>query len=270
MYDAICKDVPGAAIPGGAEGLPEGSTFGLTDLALALNACMGIGPDGPATPPTPAQFSRLSKFLQITMIPPSFIGRDMGYATFALSDLVHDPRKLAGKIGAGNAFVDYGDPVINADIERVVPNPGAANRLASNYSPTGDTRGAKVVSIHTDKDGLVIVENESEYAKRVDPSKLTTAIVVEGEPTHCGFTPAETTASWESLRNWVAGAPQPTAASIQGLCRFIAANDPGLGGCRFDPAFVIPNIDGRIRPRRLRIPDQDDLGFRSNVTDDSD
>ena len=38
---------------------------------------------------------------------------------------------------------------------------------------------------------------------------------------------------------------KPTAASIQGTC----ARHRGMGACRIDPAFVVPDMDGRIRPR---------------------
>src|SRR5512143_518503 len=53
IYDAVCADVPGAAIPGGAEGLPLRASFTQTDLRLAVDACTGI-----LTPPavrTPGQ-----------------------------------------------------------------------------------------------------------------------------------------------------------------------------------------------------------------------
>jgi hypothetical protein len=105
-----------------------------------------------------------------------------------------------------------------------------------------------IVSLHTDKDGLVIVENEHEYAEVVPPANLTTAIVVEPTASHCGFSNAETLAAWESLRTWVEmGFPKPTPSGIQSLCQALA---PQVGGpCRIDPAFVVPDMDGRIRPR---------------------
>ncbi len=181
------------------------------------------------------------------MLPESFVLTDMGFATFAMSDLVHDFAKLKRKVGTGNANVIYGDPIVDAQIARVSPNVRAGPHLQANYTPTGDVRGAKIVSLHTDKDGLVIVENESEYASVVPAANLVTAVAVEPAPTHCTFSNAETAASWESLRGWVAGGPQPTAASIQALCLVLA---PTVGGpCRIDPAFVIPDMDGRIRPR---------------------
>lgn len=244
-YDAICASVPGAFIPGGAEGLPAGSTLTSTQVALAVHACFGIL----APPPlrTPAQQQRLAAFLSLTRLPESFVLTDMGYATFAMSDLVHDHRKLKGRIGVGNLNLFYDDPAVDTLIERVSAHPGAAHRLENSYTPTGLVGSTKIVSLHTDKDGLVIVENESEYASVVPASNLTTAVAVEAMPSHCGFSPAEVVAGWEALRGWVAGGPQPSAATLQGMCNALA---PTVGGpCRIDPGFVVPDMDGRIRPR---------------------
>jgi hypothetical protein len=66
-------------------------------------------------------------------------------------------------------------------------------------------------------------------------------------PSHCGFTQAELVAGWESLRGWVNGAPQPTAANIQATCEAISAQF--VGPCRIDPEFVVLDMDWRIRPR---------------------
>ena len=245
-YDALCSEVPGAALPGGAEGLPKGSPLTPADVGLAVNVCTGVG-----LPPalrTPEQTMRLERLLAEVKLPESFLLRDMVFATTVMSDLVHDRKKLRGKIGTGNAGVVYDDPEIDATIERVEPSRTGRRRLQRNFTPRGRIRGAKVVSLHTDKDGLVVVENESEYAAVVDPWRLTTAIVVEDIPSHCGFSPSEIVAGWESLRAWVSGAPQPTAASIQASCRFL---EPAFGGpCRIDPSFVIPDMDDRVPPRR--------------------
>lgn len=245
IYDAVCSAVPGAAIPGGAHGLPEGSSITAEQVALAAHQCTGILVPPPLR--TPAQQTRLTTILALTAVPENFFLRVLGFATFGLSDLVDDQGKLHGKIGTGNANVDYGHAEINESIARVTPDPGAHNRLENNYTPTGDVGGTKIVSLHTDKDGFVIVENESEYASRVPPGNFTTAVVVEAVPTHCEFTAAEVVASWESLRGWLAGGPQPTPATIQGTCLAVA---PIVGGaCRINPAFVIPDMDSRIRPR---------------------
>jgi hypothetical protein len=242
IYDAVCSDVPGAAIPGGAHGLPEDSTITPAQVAAAVNQCTGV-----LAPPalrTPEQQTRLARILSLTTLPENFLLTVMGFGTFGLRDVAD---KLNGKIGVGNACVDYGDDEINEAIERVSPNRGAEHRLEKNYTPTGDVGHVRIVSLHTDKDGLVVVENESDYASRVRHRKFTSAVVVEAVPTHCGFTPAEIVAGWESLRAWVAGLGQPTPASLQGACLLAA---PTVGGpCRIDPTFVIPDIDTRIRPR---------------------
>ena len=94
VYDAVCADIPGGAIPGGAEGLPPRASFTQTDLGRAVHACTGIM--APPAYRTPAQTERLKKILDTLLIPESFLLADMGYATFGMSDLVHDPRKLSG------------------------------------------------------------------------------------------------------------------------------------------------------------------------------
>jgi len=179
VYDAVCADVPTAFIPGGAEGLPAGSTRTVTDNVLSANECFGQ-----LVPPvfrTPSQAAHLATFLALTQIPENFINTDIGfYVTLGMSDLVHDPAKLNNRIGVTNIGVDYGDPAINAAIERVSPNPGAANRLSRNYTPDGDVGSTVHVALHTDKDGLVIVENESEYASVAPADKFSVAVAIEG------------------------------------------------------------------------------------------
>ena len=214
IYDAVCGDVPGAAIPSaGLPFLPDPS-FSPTALALAINACTGIPLPGlPEVPPTAEQAARLNKILAVTGLPENFLLTDMGFAVFGLADLIYDPRKLAGGMAFDNAHVDYGDAEINAAVERFVADQEARRQLLANYTPSGKVGDVKIVSLHTDQDGLVIVENESEYAAAVPPENLTVGIVVEDVPSHCDFTEAEVVAAWETLRGWVAGQPQPSRAA---------------------------------------------------------
>lgn len=253
VYDAICADVPGAGIPGGATGLPARFTeypFSQTDMALAINACFGL-----LTPPgavTPEQQARLGLFLDETDLPASFILTDMGFAVFALSDLIFDNRKLNGKQGMGNIGVQYDNAAIDAAIERVKTHPGGSNRHTRNYEPSGDVGDVKIVSTHTSGDGLVIVEQQQVYSDLVPASNLTVAVVNEAPlETHCGYSGAELIAGWEALRGWVAGSPKPTAASIQSICQGLAGPAyPDIDGpCRYDPDFVIDNMDVRVPPR---------------------
>lgn len=248
IYDAICADVPGAFIPGGGTGLPERFTesdFTEADMGAALQACFGLF--APPAFRTPDQAARLQLMLDETDLPENFIATDMGFAVFALSDLIFDPKKLKGKQGLGNVGVPYEDPDIDANIERVAVQPGAANRHKKNFTPKGKVGDVKIVSTHTSGDGLVIVEQQQPYRDSIDEENITVAVVNEAGNTHCGFTGAELAAGWESLRTWVATDQQPSVAEIQGTCQTI---EPIFGGpCRYDPGFVIPNMDDRVAPR---------------------
>ena len=107
------------------------STFTSTDTVLAANACFGH--DLPAEARSAGQQRRLDQFLAVTGIPQSFINTDIGFfTTFAMADMVHDPDKLGGRIGTGNRNVDYGDPFINAKIQRVGANAKNRRRLRDN------------------------------------------------------------------------------------------------------------------------------------------
>jgi hypothetical protein len=244
-YDLICSGVPGAAIEGGAKGLPKGSELGQSDVEAAVNACTGV--DLPKRQRSQQQKTNLAQLLELTQLPESFLQTVMGFATLAMADLTHDRGKLKGKQALGNEDVDYGDDQINDAIERVSPKRGPARKLARNFTPKGRVGDTRIISIHTDKDGLVIVENQSEYASVVPPENLTVAVAVEKQPSHCEFTFAEVVGSWETLRLWLDGAPQPQPDDLQDACQAIEVLFPGP--CRFDPDFVIPDMDGRIRPR---------------------
>ena len=252
LYDVICANTPGAAIPGGAMGLPAPGfpnySFGFAELVTAVNACMGVSL--PPASRTVQQSANLSQFLSVTKLPENFVLTDMGFALFGLSNLIFDPAKLKGAQAVGNAKVNYDNGgVVDQNIARVTPDSKAAKKLNKNYIATGKVKKTKVVSLHTDKDGLVIVENENFYAALVPPANLTTAIVKEDTPTHCGFNMAETQAGWEALRAWVAGGPQPTAQDIQDTCESLVTNSQATGPCRIDPSFVIPPMTNRIHPR---------------------
>ena len=241
-YDAVCSDVPGAHIPGGAEGLPEVSPPTWPEIVGAINNCTGV-----LLPPavrSATQTANLARILDELQVPENFLLLDMWFVTIEMSDLVHSQGKLNGKIANTNVGVTYDDPLIDSTIQRVAANPGARNRLNNHYTPTGYVGDTKIISINTDKDGLVIVENVGIYAEVMSEDNLTPLVVVEDVPSHCGFTTGELIASWEELRNWVAGGPQPTAADIQETCESL-----GMGPCRIDPDFVLPDPDVRFRRR---------------------
>ena len=245
LYDEICGNIPEATIAGGATGLEKNSVMTPDAVAAAVNACTGV--DLPKKQRSKAQKKNLKKLLELTDLPQSFIQTDMGFATFGLTDMIFDKGKLKGKQGLGNENVDYGDDDINDSIERVAAKKKPSRKLGKNYTPKGNVGDVKIVSLHTDKDGLVIVENQSEYASVVPAGNLTTGIVVESTPSHCGFSATEVLAGWETLLFWLDDGQQPTAQDLQTNCQAFEAL---IGGpCRIDPGFVIPDMDGRVRPR---------------------
>ena len=246
IYDLVCGSVTGAALPGGATGLPSpGFPPGLsqTTIALAVNACTGVLL--PAAFRTPDQVARLNQIKAATTLPENFVLTDMVFVTNGLSNVIFAPDKLDGGQGVGNAGVTYPDPTINAGIARVTADPKAAKDLDKNFTPKGAVNATKILSIHTDGDGLVLVEHEKAYQDIVPAANLTTAIVNEAGNTHCGFTGQEIAAGWEELRDWIAGGPQPTASDIQARCLTIGT----AAQCRYDPSFVLNELDTRILPR---------------------
>ncbi len=267
LYDYLCTNVPGAAIPGGANGLDFPPSFDQNAVIGAVNACFGL-----LGTPDADQAARLGQFIAVTGLPAEFVITDMIFGTLGLVDLVYDPRKLAGFPAFDNSHVDYGDAGVNAGIERVVPDQLTRKRFLGSYTPNGKVGDTKIVSIHTDKDGLVIVENQSEYASVVPAENLTTGIIVEDTPTHCDFTSGETIAAWESLRGWVAGAPQPTVQNLQDTCDALVAGGLALGPCRYDPDFMVPDLNDRVRLRDVCEPDANTLclgeggRFRATIT----
>ncbi len=246
-YDFVCAGIPEAAIPGGANGLPDppDPDFNIFTLWEAVDACTGILTLGGGSP---EQQANLAQILAVTGLPREFLLRVMRFGTFALHDLVYAPEKLDGAVAMDNIGVVYGDPAVDAGIERVASEPPARDRLFDHYTPTGEVGAVKMISIHTDKDGLALVEHQSELAAVMPPGSLTVAIAVEDIPSHCLFADAEHLAAWEGLRSWVAGAPQPSVADLQAECEALMAG--GVPGpCRFDPDFVVPDFDDRVPPR---------------------
>ncbi len=247
VYDAVCSDVPGAEIPGGARGLPTDTDFDAAAVETAVNVCTGV--DLKKRSRSKGQKARLAQILDTVGGDERFLQTVMWYVTVLMADLVEDKGKLKGKLAVGNATVVYPNPEVDADIERVKPKKGAVRRLAKNYTPSGRIGNTKLLALHTDKDDLVFVENVGDYRDKLRPDQLVAAVAVEREPSHCGFTVAEGLASWESLLGWVNGAGQPAAADVQALCESIVELGLAAGPCRIDPAFEIGVLSDRILAR---------------------
>ncbi len=260
-YDAICKGA--GELPTGDQPTPW--AYNLDDIpddvsdledkaqllqtALPVNQCTGI--NLPSEIRNGAMKRRLAQLMALGHITDEdFFVVNMGYATYALSDLVRAPDKLNDLNPFGNLGVDYNDDTLNADIARISPEP--FGQLYFKWS--SDFRGrvgpsTKIVSIQTSQDQLVIPANQDVLRRALPASQLTSALVNEPSPTHCGFTLAEGVAGWEALRAWVGGAPQPNVGDLQDTCNAAVAQG-AAGPCRYDASISVPSFDSQVRPRQ--------------------
>ena len=233
---------------------------GLIDNADVLNAlaqvnrCTGI--NLPTYLRIDAMQRRLAELMAFTHITDeTFFLTNIGYSTFVLADLVRAPDKLAGLNPFTTAGVDYGsDPLIAAGIERFDADPVAADALHASSDFNGRVGSAKILSMHTSRDQLVIPGNEDFIRAAVPANQLTSAIVDEDAPTHCGFNEAEGLAGWEALRAWKDGAPQPRVADLQAACTALVAQGVAAGPCRFDANAQVVPFDEIVRPRPSASP----------------
>jgi hypothetical protein len=260
-YDVVCSgagDLPtGAApypwaydlsdIPDNLSDLQDKAQ--LLETLLPLNQCTGV--NLPSWARNDAMQRRLSALMNLVHITDEdFFVTNVGYATYALSDLVRAPDKLDDLSPFSTLGVDYNDATINAQIARIDGNPFASLyfRWASDFRGRVDAQ-TKVISIQTSGDQLVIPANQYVLRQTLPGTQLTSALVNESSPSHCGFTLAEGVAGWEGLRAWIAGNPQPSVQNLQTECN--AALGAGADGpCRYDASLSVPTFDSQVRPRQ--------------------
>lgn len=270
-YDAICAGVEGGELPEGGDQpwlvRPVDVTpGGLESVIVRINRCTGVNvPDWMRSDGQRDRLRRLKSTFGITS--DDFLLLNLGYATLGLTDLVRDPGKLAGGVGLGNLFVDYGDDDLNATIRRVAADPFSALDFRARSSLRGDG-AAKVISLHTRHDELVVPEHQSWLRATLPPTRLTSALIAESAPSHCEFNPAEALAAWNALRVWIDAGEQPDAVELQARC--LALVDAGNidGPCRIDPDAETRPLDAVMRSRNAPVA-QIDGRFSGNWYDPS-
>lgn len=267
-YDVVCKDA--GQLKKGAQPLPwaldlddiPNDLGDLEDQAQVLPTlidvvrCTGVGlPDYLRNDAMDKRRKELMEFTQIS--DEKFFVTNIGYAIYVMSDLVRAPDKLGGRNPFVTAGVDYGsDAKVQAEIARIRANPRAAGLLRAVSDFRGQVGAAKILSMHTSRDQLVIPSNQ-EFVRKVLPvDQLTSVLVDEEKPTHCGFSTAEGIAGWEALRAWRNGGLQPQASDLQQRCESLVAGGQTSGDCRFDPVSAIVPFDEivRARPRPVLQP----------------
>ena len=147
----------------------------------------------------------------------------MFYGTFLLPRLINEAGKLDGANPFHNVAVDYGDAQINRRIRRSIGLPAARRALARNYVPSGALGDTRIVSIHTSKDGIVPVENQSALLSLLPQERLSIGVIAESTPSHCDFRESEAIAAWNLLRDWVEGGSRPDAADMRDECNAVVA-----------------------------------------------
>jgi len=260
-YDVVCKgagDLPTGDAPYAwaydLDDIPNNLTdlldkAALLETLLPLNQCTGV--NLPAWLRNGAMQRRLAQLMNLVHVSDEdFFVTNMGYATYALSDLVRAPDKLADLSPFSNIGVDYNDAAINAGVARIQGDPFASLyfRWASDFRGRVDP-ATRVVSIQTSRDQLVIPANQYVLRQTLPAMRLTSALVNESTPTHCGFSRAEGVAGWEALRGWIAGHPQPQVADLQTACN-AAMTGGAAGPCRYDASIPVPTFDSQVRPRQ--------------------
>lgn len=260
-YDVVCRDA--GELEEGSPPLPwaldlEDIPDDLGDLQdqarvlptlLDVTRCTGVGlPDYLRNDAMDKRRRELMEFVHIT--DERFFVTNLGYAIYVMSDLVRASDKLGGHNPFTTAGVDYAsDAKIQADIVRIRADPRAAALLRRVSDFRGRVGSARILSMHTSRDQLVIPSNQ-EFVRKVLPAdQLTSVIVDEETPSHCGFSTAEGVAGWEALRAWRDGSPQPDAISLQQRCESLVADRQASGACRFDPDSEVAAFDSIVRPR---------------------
>jgi hypothetical protein len=262
-FDVVCHNAGADTFPRGSEPLPWafdlwqipdnlGDLFDQTLLLpvlLPLNQCTGV--NLPPVLRNDAMQQRLDELMTFAHITDEdFFVTNIAYATYVLSELVRATDKLDATNPFTTAGVDYGDDArIQSGIARIIADPAAAAELHRVSDFGGDIGSAKVLSMHTSRDQLVIPANQDFVRDALPPDQRTIAIVDEDTPTHCGFSDAEGLAGWEQLRAWKDGAPQPDAASLQQQCENLEQTGAVDGPCRFDADAQIAAFDSLVRPR---------------------
>ncbi|MEO8011849.1 MAG: hypothetical protein ABI650_09420, partial [Dokdonella sp.] len=279
-YEVICE-VP-IELPEGAAPLPWAFDLGdipddldnlfdqtsLLRVLVPLNQCTGINLP-PALRSSDKQ-RRLRELMRVAgTTDEDFFITNFAYATYALGELVRAPDKLGARNPFTTSGVEYDDVTLDGSILRLLADPIAALQLRWYSDFRGETSDAKVLSLHTSRDELVIPANQSVLRERIAPHRLTSAIVAESEPTHCGFSEAEGVSGWLALRDWIEDdAAQPDAAVLQVQCTQLVG--AGVDGpCRFDATFDVPTIDSRIKPRPASIAPAVDAGYSGQWYDPS-
>ena len=266
-YDAICVG-SGGNLPSGPANAPwlirpsqlngGGNPLLFADIAASAAQCVGF--EIPEAFRTPSMRSRRSKLLAATGIAEDFLAEHLFYSTLAVSDLVFDAKKL-GTLSSVQPFdnrgVDFGDAALNTSIRRLSADPLSRFELRSLYIPDGRIGAAKLLTVSTSGDGLVVPEHLRFLEGKTAPAQWSRALVQESSPSHCGFTETELLSSWEQLRLWSLGSgPKPTISSLNATCN---QQSTSTAACRFASAENLAPLSSKLKARTELVSQQPEV-----------
>lgn len=261
-YDAVCAGVGGGEFARGAE--PLSWLIDLADIpddlgdflgadsreavlrfAARIDQCTGVL--RPAVLRSNSQRQRLDRLMQaFGLSSEDFFLTNMGYAVFALADLVRAPDKLGGR----NPFESQPTSrhELGLSVEAVSADPLARYDLHRASNPRGPWGEARVLVTHTSRDELVIPEHLSTLpALGLAPERLASAMVRENAVGHCAYSRGEFLAGFEGLRAWIDGDEAPDAFSLNFACAQLNASGEGDGGrCGYDALLEPGDYQRRV------------------------
>lgn len=257
-YDVVCADIDHGQLKTGAEPYPW--AYNMDDIpddldnlefdpdvrSALLNVTVCTGITLPQNIRTNGMRTRLARLQAITGIQDEkFLLTNIAYSTFVMSDVLRAADKMGGRNPFGNIGASYADADLDARIRRVTPQPAAQVEFNWHSNYRGDVGTAKILSVHTSGDELVVPQHQYVLRQLTPPAQLVSSVVREAEPSHCGFSEREGLVAWEALRRWKDGGAKPTVALLQQGCQSIS----GEGECRFDPNFEPVSFDAKVPPR---------------------
>ncbi len=262
-YDAVCAGVGGGEFERGAEPLswlidyediPDdlgdfrspGSADAVLRFAARVDQCTGVL--RPEVLRSPDQRQRLATLMSaFDLSSEDFFLTNVGYAVFALADLVRAPEKLHDR----NPFDSR--PAWRTElgqaVESVQLDPLARFDLRRASNPRGPWGQARVLVTHTSRDELVIPEHLSELPRLgLAEDRLASALVREDAVGHCAYSRAEFLAGFDSLRRWIDGEMRPDADRLNVLCELSNAAGVGDDGrCAYEPSSGLGAYDAKVR-----------------------
>ncbi len=138
------------------------------------------------------------------------------------------PYGNVGKLYASDTMTSEEAARLNAGIQRVAASPRALAYLTRWYEATGRI-SAPLVTMHNTIDSLVPYAQEKAFEAKVRNAGRTRYLAAYGVPplraplpvggveayTHCGFTPEQTHAAWNALRNWSITGERPAPDAVK-------------------------------------------------------